>query len=58
MSMRDADAADVCLRDVAHPGAGTQVAGHTRCLTIWKKQADGSWKAAVDIGNSGPPVAS
>jgi ketosteroid isomerase-like protein len=23
-------------------------------MTIWKKQADGSWKVAVDMGNSGP----
>jgi uncharacterized protein (TIGR02246 family) len=24
-------------------------------LTVWKRQADGSWKVTVDIGNSGNP---
>lgn len=24
-------------------------------LTVWKKQADGSWKFAIDLGISGPP---
>jgi ketosteroid isomerase-like protein len=24
-------------------------------VTIWKKQADGSWKAVVDLGSSAPP---
>jgi len=27
------------------------VLSHGNYLTIWRKQADGSWKAAVDIGN-------
>ena len=24
-------------------------------LNVWKKQADGSWKVRVDIGNASPP---
>ncbi|MEP6473472.1 MAG: DUF4440 domain-containing protein [Gemmatimonadota bacterium] len=27
------------------------VLAHGNYLTVWKKQPDGSWKAAVDIGN-------
>jgi ketosteroid isomerase-like protein len=27
---------------------------HGRYLTIWRKKPDGSWKAAVDIGNQAP----
>jgi ketosteroid isomerase-like protein len=33
---------------------GTERVEHGKYLTIWKKQADGSWKVAVDMGNSGP----
>jgi uncharacterized protein (TIGR02246 family) len=25
-------------------------------LTVWKKQADGSWKAVADVANSDPPT--
>ena len=31
--------------------AGETVAETGKYMTIWKKQADGSWKAAVDMGN-------
>ena len=32
------------------------VVRHGKYVTIWKKQADGSWKFVVDIGNpSSPP---
>ena len=24
-------------------------------VTVWRKQADGRWKATLDIGNPGPP---
>ena len=30
---------------------GKQVTGQGKYATIWKKQSDGSWKAAVDFGN-------
>lgn len=29
-----------------------------RYITIWRKQADGSWKVAADLGNQGPLVPS
>jgi len=28
---------------------------HGKYVSIWKKQADGSWKVVVDIGNASPP---
>jgi ketosteroid isomerase-like protein len=31
--------------------------GKYKYLTIWKKQKDGSWKVAVDVGNSSPAAA-
>src|SRR5262245_55075140 len=30
------------------------VTGRGKYVTIWKKQSDGSWKVALDIGNSDP----
>lgn len=41
---------------------GTDEKGHkvtrgSKYLTVWKKQADGSWKVAADLGNSAPPKA-
>jgi len=33
---------------------GKTVTGQGKYLTIWKKQNDGSWKAAVDVGNTTP----
>ena len=33
---------------------GKTVSGQGKYLTIWKKQKDGSWKAAVDVGNTTP----
>jgi ketosteroid isomerase-like protein len=38
-------------------GAGPQrqtVERHGKYVSVWKKQADGSWKVVVDIGNSSP----
>lgn len=40
------------------PGAdakGGKVTRTGKYLTVWKKQADGSWKVAADIGNANPP---
>ena len=34
---------------------GSETITRGRYVTIWRKQADGSWKAAVDIGNAAPP---
>lgn len=31
---------------------GTPVVEHNKAVAVWRKQADGSWKCAVDIWNS------
>ncbi len=41
------------------PGPGTgedgaPTASHGKYLNIWKKQADGSWKVTIDMGNQNP----
>jgi len=33
---------------------GKPVTQYYRAVTIWRKQADGSWKNVVDISNAGP----
>ncbi len=33
---------------------GKPAIGYTKYLTIWKKQADGSWRYVIDGGNSSP----
>lgn len=33
---------------------GESTTRHGKYVTIWKKQADGSWKVVMDIGNSSP----
>ena len=41
------------------PGADAQGKKTTRTgkyLTVWKRQADGSWKVVADIGNPDPPA--
>ncbi len=37
---------------------GNPVSNKGKFVDIWKKQADGSWKAAIGIGNSDQPPAS
>jgi uncharacterized protein (TIGR02246 family) len=37
---------------------GTPMNDHGKYATIWKKQADGTWKVAVDIFNSDVPMPS
>ena len=37
------------------PGKGGRQAGSKPFATVWKRQADGSWKAAVDLGTPGNP---
>lgn len=32
---------------------GKAIVDHGKYTTIWKKQKDGSWKVALDMGNSG-----
>jgi len=33
---------------------GNETVENGKYMTLWKKQPDGSWKVAVDMGNSGP----
>ncbi len=33
---------------------GTPTSVYTKYVTVWKKQADGSWKFILDIGNRSP----
>jgi ketosteroid isomerase-like protein len=33
---------------------GRLIAGSTRYVTVWKRQADGQWKIWIDTGASGP----
>lgn len=33
---------------------GSELTSFGKYLNIWKKQADGSWKVAVDMGNKSP----
>jgi ketosteroid isomerase-like protein len=35
---------------------GQRVTRGSKYLTVWKKQADGSWKVAADMGNASPPM--
>jgi len=40
------------------PGEDGEVTSTTgKYLTVWRKQSDGSWKVAADIGNNDPPAA-
>jgi len=34
---------------------GQPLVRHGKYVTVWKKQADGSWRFVLDIGNPGPP---
>ena len=31
---------------------GKETVNHGKYMSVWKKQADGSWKVAVDMGNA------
>jgi ketosteroid isomerase-like protein len=35
---------------------GAVVERHGTCVTIWRRQPDGRWKVALDIGNTAPPA--
>lgn len=39
------------------PANSNQPAGYGHFMSIWKKQADGTWKVAVDMGNRHPAPA-
>ena len=41
----------------AAKGKGSPTADHGKYLSVWKKQADGSWKVEADTWNSDLPVA-
>lgn len=44
--------------EMASPGADGKPETRTGMyVTIWRKQADGSWEAAVDLGSAAPPPA-
>jgi len=34
---------------------GNEIVEHGKYMTLWKKQPDGSWKVAVDMGNMAGP---
>ena len=36
---------------VLRGAAGDSVVGRGNYVTIWRRQSDGTWKVAVDIGN-------
>lgn len=41
----------------SYPGTdekGNKVVRGSKYLTVWKRQADGSWKVAADLGNASP----
>ncbi|HUU12910.1 MAG TPA: SgcJ/EcaC family oxidoreductase [Terriglobia bacterium] len=40
-----------------HDPKGKPVSDRGKYLTVWKKQADGTWKVAADISNSDLPAA-
>ena len=40
-----------------HDPKGEPVTDRGKYVTVWKKQADGSWKVAADIFNSDLPAA-
>jgi len=35
-------------------GSGQAMVTYSKYLTIWRRQADGAWRAALDIGNASP----
>ncbi len=41
----------------ANDAKGARVTTKGKYVTIWRKQADGSWRAVVDIGNGDAPPA-
>jgi ketosteroid isomerase-like protein len=41
---------------VANPKKGKPTTDHGKYLSVWKKQADGSWKAVADTWNSDLPA--
>jgi ketosteroid isomerase-like protein len=36
---------------------GTKQMTYGKYVTVWKRQSDGTWKAALDLGNKSPPPA-
>ncbi len=36
---------------------GETITSHGKYLNVWRKQADGSWRVRVDMGNQNPPPA-
>ena len=42
---------------ITNPGTKKKITDKGQYVTVWKKQADGSWKAVADVANSDPPPA-
>ncbi len=38
-----------------HDTLGNPVTTHGKVVTVWRKEADGSWKNVVDMWNEAPP---
>lgn len=54
---RSGDMAYMIERNVTtvHDSQGNPVTTHGKVVTVWRKDADGSWKNVVDMWNEAPP---
>jgi len=40
---------------ITNDSLGKPMTQYNKAVSIWRKQADGSWKDAVDVWNAAPP---